>query len=84
MSFSVRESRKMSHSVFHADEFVKGLETNLTADLCMQMYAHTFMTCPAFLLQVAKHQLGMRAKTLFAAEDSKLHPWRQILDLHQE
>lgn len=53
MSFSIRESTEMSHSVFHADEFVKSLQTSLTAGLCMQMHAHTYMTCPAFLLQVA-------------------------------
>lgn len=50
MSFSIRESREMSHSVFHADEFVRSLETSLTADLCMQMHAYTYMNCPALLL----------------------------------
>ncbi|XP_033367247.1 NADH dehydrogenase [ubiquinone] 1 alpha subcomplex assembly factor 2 isoform X2 [Parus major] len=42
----------------------------------IEMHAHTYMTCPAFLLQVSKE-----CETLFTAEDSKLHPWRQILDL---
>lgn len=84
MSFSITESREMSPSVFYADEFVRSSETSLTADLCMQMHAHRYMTCPAFLLLVVKHQLIMREETQFAAEDSKLHPRRQILDLHQE